>query len=172
MLFNSIDFAISLPIVFFLFWFVTGENLKAQNILLLLTSYLFYGWWDYRFLLLILFSTVVDFLVGLKLNTTTNKTKRRLLLWTSVSINLGFLVFFKYYNFFLDNFVAAFSFFGEEIKANSLKIILPVGISFYIFQTLSYPIDAYKKKIEPTKDFIAFYDKRKISRWSLKQKIL
>jgi len=79
-----------------------------------------------------------------------------LLLWTSICINIGFLGFFKYYNFFLDNFITAFSFFGAEIKSNSLHIILPVGISFYTFQTLSYTIDIYKKKLEPTKDFIAF----------------
>lgn len=86
----------------------------------------------------------------------TNETRRKILLWTSILVNLGFLGFFKYYNFFLDNFITAFSFFGTEIKANSLNIILPVGISFYTFQTLSYTIDIYKRKLEPTKDIIAF----------------
>src|SRR5699024_355366 len=81
---------------------------------------------------------------------------RKVLLWTSITVNLGFLGFFKYYNFFLDNFIASFSFFGGEIQANSLNIILPVGISFYTFQTLSYTIDVYKRKLEPTRDFIAF----------------
>ncbi|MBN1186775.1 MAG: MBOAT family protein [Bacteroidales bacterium] len=156
MLFNSIDFAIFLPIVFILYWFVINRNLKTQNLLIALASYVFYGWWDWRFLSLILFSTFVDYLVGLGLLKQENQTKRKLLLLTSILVNLGFLGFFKYYNFFLDNFVSAFSFFGKEINANSLNVILPVGISFYTFQTLSYSIDVYKRKLEPTKDFIAF----------------
>jgi D-alanyl-lipoteichoic acid acyltransferase DltB (MBOAT superfamily) len=156
MLFNSIDYAIFLPIVFILYWFVTNNNLKLQNFLIVAASYLFYGWWDWRFLSLILFSTIVDYTVGRKLRIEKNQTKRKILLWTSILVNLGFLGFFKYYNFFLDNFITAFSFFGTEIKANSLNIILPVGISFYTFQTLSYTIDIYKRKLEPTKDFIAF----------------
>jgi alginate O-acetyltransferase complex protein AlgI len=156
MLFNSIDFAIFLPIVFILYWFVTNNNLKLQNVLVVAASYLFYGWWDYRFLSLIIFSTVVDYSVGLGLLKQENQTKRKILLWTSILVNLGFLGFFKYYNFFLDNFTAAFSFFGSEINANSLNVILPVGISFYTFQTLSYSIDVYKRKLVPTKDFIAF----------------
>jgi alginate O-acetyltransferase complex protein AlgI len=156
MLFNSIDFAIFLPITFLLYWFVTNKNLKAQNILVVIASYVFYGWWDWRFLSLIIFSTVVDYTVGIKLKNEDNQLKRKVLLWTSILVNLGFLGFFKYYNFFLDNFIAAFSFFGTEIKANSLNIILPVGISFYTFQTLSYTIDVYKRKLEPTKDFIVF----------------
>ena len=156
MLFNSIDFAIFLPIVFILYWFVTNRNLKLQNFLIVAASYLFYGWWDWRFLSLILFSTIVDYSVGLGLLKQVNQTKRKILLWTSILVNLGFLGFFKYYNFFLDNFITAFSFFGTEIQANTLNIILPVGISFYTFQTLSYSIDVYKRKLEPTKDFIAF----------------
>ncbi|MGH1364545.1 MAG: MBOAT family O-acyltransferase [Calditrichia bacterium] len=156
MLFNSIDFAIFLPIVFILYWFATNKNLKLQNVLIVAASYLFYGWWDWRFLSLILFSTIIDYTVGLKLKTEENPGKRKFLLWTSILVNLGFLGFFKYYNFFLDSFINAFSLFGTEIQANSLNIILPVGISFYTFQTLSYSIDVYKRKLEPTKDFIAF----------------
>ena len=156
MLFNSIDFAVFLPIVFTIYWFIANRNLKFQNLLIVIASYVFYGWWDWRFLSLILFSTVVDYTVGLKLKDEEHKGGRIVLLWTSIIVNLGFLGFFKYYNFFLDNFVAAFSFFGSEIKANSLNIILPVGISFYTFQTLSYTIDEYKRRLEPTNDFIAF----------------
>ena len=156
MLFNSIDFAVFLPIVFFLYWFILNNKLSAQNFLIVVASYVFYGWWDWRFLSLILFSTIVDYSVGRKLREEENQTKRKVLLWTSILVNLGFLGFFKYYNFFLDNFITAFSFFGTEIKANSLNIILPVGISFYTFQTLSYTIDVYKRKFEPTNDFIAF----------------
>ena len=156
MLFNSLDFAIFLPIVFLLYWFVAQKNLKLQNVLIVVASYVFYGWWDWRFLSLIIFSTVVDYLIGQRLRTEDKQSKRKALLWTSIIVNLGFLGFFKYYNFFLENFVDAFSLFGMQINANSLNIILPVGISFYTFQTLSYTIDVYKKKLEPTKDFIAF----------------
>ncbi|MGB0998797.1 MAG: MBOAT family O-acyltransferase [Flavobacteriales bacterium] len=156
MFFNSIDFAIFLPLVFILYWFVTQKNLKLQNVLIVAASYLFYGWWDWRFLSLIIFSTLVDYTIGRLLQHEANQRKRKLFLWISIVVNLGFLGFFKYYNFFLDNFVSAFSFFGSELEVNSLNIVLPVGISFYTFQTLSYTIDVYKKKLEPTKDFIAF----------------
>ncbi|MGQ1785729.1 MBOAT family O-acyltransferase [Saccharicrinis sp. GN24d3] len=124
--------------------------------LIVVASYLFYGWWDWRFLSLIFFSTMVDYWVGRRLTNEEKPVKRKLLLWSSIVVNLGFLGFFKYYNFFLDNFVDAFSLFGSELKATSLNIILPVGISFYTFQTLSYTIDVYKRKLTPTKDFIAF----------------
>ena len=156
MLFNSIDFAVFVPIVFLLYWFVTHKNLKLQNLLIVAASYVFYGWWDWRFLALILFSTLVDYAVGVRLKETEDLRKRKFLLWTSILVNLGFLGFFKYFNFFIDNFVTAFSFFGTEISASSLDIILPVGISFYTFQTLSYTIDVYRKNLEPTKDFVAF----------------
>jgi len=156
MLFNSIDFAIFLPTVFIFYWFVANRNLKLQNFLIVTASYLFYGWWDWRFLSLILFSTIIDYSIGRKLLNEESKNKRKILLWTSILVNLGFLGFFKYYNFFLDNFVTAFSFFGTSINAQGLNIILPVGISFYTFQTLSYTIDVYKRKLKPTKDFIAF----------------
>ena len=156
MLFNSLDFAIFLPIVFLLYWFVSQKSLKLQNALIVVASYVFYGWWDWRFLSLIIFSTVVDYLIGQRLRTEDKQSKRKILLWTSIIVNLGFLGFFKYYNFFLENFVDAFSLFGMQINANSLNIILPVGISFYTFQTLSYTIDVYRKKLEPTKDFMAF----------------
>lgn len=156
MLFNSLDFAVFLPIVFMLYWFVFQKSLKAQNALVFVASYVFYGWWDWRFLSLILFSTFVDFLVGVGLGKYQKDHQRKLLLWTSIVINLGFLGFFKYYNFFLDNFVQAFSFFGSSISVKGLDIVLPVGISFYTFQTMSYSIDVYRKQLEPTKDFIAF----------------
>ena len=156
MIFNSIDFAIFLPIVFLLYWFVTNKNLKLQNSLIVIASYVFYGWWDWRFLSLIIFSTLVDYAIGRSLKNEDNNTKRKILLWISILVNLGFLGFFKYYNFFLDNLKTVFSFFGNEITSSSLNIILPVGISFYTFQTLSYTIDVYRKKLEPTNDFIAF----------------
>lgn len=156
MLFHSIDFAVFLPIVFVLYWFVVNYNLRLQNFFLVVASYIFYGWWDWRFLSLLFFSTLIDYSVGLLLSNEKALFRRKVFLGVSILTNLGLLGLFKYYNFFLDNFVSAFSFFGTEIRANSLNIILPVGISFYTFQTLSYSIDIFRRKLEPTKDFIAF----------------
>lgn len=156
MLFNSLDFAVFLPIVFLLYWYVFNKNLRHQNIFLLVVSYLFYGWWDWRFLFLIFFSSVVDFTIGKLLAREKKESRRKMLLYLSLAVNLGILGFFKYYNFFLDNFIEAFSLFGQSFQGTSLKIVLPVGISFYTFQTLSYTIDVYRKNLEPTKDFIKF----------------
>lgn len=156
MLFNSFDFALFLPIVFFIYWFLLNKNLKAQNVFLVLASYFFYGWWDWRFLFLIFLSTSIDYAVGIGLAGQKDRSKRKILLWTSILANLGILGFFKYYNFFIENFSTAFSFLGAEIRADSLDIILPLGISFYTFQTMSYAIDVYRKKMEPTRDFVSF----------------
>ncbi|WP_299114701.1 MBOAT family protein [uncultured Winogradskyella sp.] len=156
MLFNSIDFAIFLPVVFVLYWFVFKNKLKLQNLFILGASYFFYASWDWRFLSLIVFSTLIDYSVGVYLAKENKAYKRKLLLYVSLLSNVGILVFFKYYNFFLDNFIEVFSFFGRNISPKSLNLILPVGISFYTFQTLSYTIDVYRKKLEPTKDIIAF----------------
>tara|TARA_B110000211_G_scaffold209019_1_gene246076 strand:- start:755 stop:2203 length:1449 start_codon:yes stop_codon:yes gene_type:complete len=156
MLFNSIDFALFLPVVFVLYWFVFKNSLKYQNLLVVAASYVFYGWWDWRFLGLIIFSTVLDFFIGKSLAKTTHELNRKLLLYTSVAVNLGFLGIFKYFDFFVSNFIDAFSLFGVELSAGSLNIILPVGISFYTFQTLSYSIDVYRRKLKHTDDFIAF----------------
>tara|TARA_B100000809_G_C14985120_1_gene475956 strand:- start:292 stop:861 length:570 start_codon:yes stop_codon:yes gene_type:complete len=135
---------------------VSDKNLKLQNVLIVMVSYVFYGWWDWRFLSLIFFSTIIDYSIGVLLKSESNNKKRKLFLWTSIIMNLGFLGLFKYYNFFLDNFISTFSLFGIKMNLSSLNIILPVGISFYTFQTLSYTIDVYKRKLEPTKDFFAF----------------
>jgi D-alanyl-lipoteichoic acid acyltransferase DltB (MBOAT superfamily) len=156
MLFNSIDFIIFLPIVFCIYWVLFDKNLKLQNLFIVVASYIFYGWWDWRFLFLIVFSTATDYFVGIGLLKQENKRKRRILLCVSIIVNILFLGIFKYYNFFLDNFIRAFSFFGMKLNGQHLNIILPVGISFYTFQTMSYSIDVYKKKLEPTRDFIAF----------------
>ncbi len=156
MLFNSIDFAIFLPTVFLLYWLLLQKNLKLQNAFIVVASYVFYAWWDWRFLSLIIFSTFVDFWVGKKLVHENNLSRRKLLLWISILVNLSFLGFFKYYNFFLDNFINAFTFLGIPVSGRALNIILPVGISFYTFQTLSYSIDVYRKNLKPTTDFIAF----------------
>ncbi len=157
MLFNSLDFAIFLPIVFLLYWYVVNKSLKLQNFFILVASYVFYGWWDWRFLSLIIFSSFVDYTIGIQLSKRDKPNIRKLLLLASIVVNIGFLGFFKYYNFFLESFTDAFTFFGHSIDSTRLNIILPVGISFYTFQTLSYSIDVYKRKLEPTRDIIAFF---------------
>jgi alginate O-acetyltransferase complex protein AlgI len=156
MLFNSIDFALFFPIVFALYWFVFNKSIRWQNGFVVAASYFFYGFWDWRFLILLIFSTLVDFVLGILISKQENQRKRKLLLIASIITNIGLLGFFKYYNFFLDNFITAFSFFGTEINTHSLNIILPLGISFYTFQTLSYTIDIYRKKIDPSRDIFAF----------------
>ena len=157
MLFNSIEFLLFLPTVFILYWFVFNKSLKIQNLLILVSSYVFYGWWDYRFLSLIFLSTIVDYIIGLNIPKQDSERKQKLLLCCSVLFNLSVLGVFKYYNFFVDSWIDLFSSVGYEIKSVwTLNIILPVGISFYTFQTMSYTIDIFRKKLKPTKDFISF----------------
>jgi alginate O-acetyltransferase complex protein AlgI len=157
MFFNSIEFLLFLPTVFCLYWFVFHKNLRAQNLLLLISSYVFYGWWDWRFLSLIFLSTIVDYFVGLKIYDSSNKKTKKSYLWISILFNLGLLGFFKYFNFFIDSWIDFLSAFGYEHQSTwTLNIILPVGISFYTFQTMSYSLDIYFKKLRPTKDFISF----------------
>ena len=132
MLFNSLDFAIFLPIVFGLYWLLQ-KQLKLQNLLISIASYIFYGMWDWRFLFLILFSTIVDYTMGILIERENQQAKRKLFLWVSILVNLGFLGYFKYSNFFLENFVGAFQFFGQDLDFRGLDIVLPVGISFYTF---------------------------------------
>ena len=156
MLFNSLDFAIFLPIVFLLYW-TLKNRLQFQNLFLIVVSYIFYGWWDWRFLGLIILSSVIDYSIGRTLYEQIDQSKRKLLLFLSLITNLGMLGFFKYFNFFIESFQHAFLFFGASFNGTSLNIILPVGISFYTFQTLSYTIDVYRNKIEPTKNVFSFF---------------
>ncbi len=157
MLFNSIEFFVFLPIVYFFYWFVFKKSLKTQNAFILISSYFFYGFWDWRFLSLILLSTVVDYFVGINIHSAKRNKSRKKWLWCSVIFNISLLGFFKYYNFFIDSWVNMFSFFGYHLKSTwTLKVLLPVGISFYTFQTMSYSFDVYYKKLKPTKDFIGF----------------
>lgn len=135
---------------------MVNRSLKLQNAFILLASYLFYGWWDYRFLALIAFSTVVDYFIGLTIDESNSKSRKKALLFISLVVNLGLLGFFKYYNFFVDSWVDAFESLGVEIHRSTLNIILPVGISFYTFQTLSYTIDVYREKLKPSRNFINF----------------
>ncbi len=153
MLFNSFSFAVFLPIVFILYWFVTRGKLQAQNILLLAASYFFYACWDWRFLFLLFFSTFLDYSTGIKMYNAKSQSWKKFWFWLSICINLGFLGFFKYYNFFVLSFAEGLTHLG--IKANywTLKVILPVGISFYTFHGLSYVIDIYKNRIKPEKKF-------------------
>jgi alginate O-acetyltransferase complex protein AlgI len=158
MLFNSVEFLIFLPIVFFLYWFVLNKNLRFQNALLLVASYIFYGWWDWRFLPMMFATTLIDYFVGLGLKKLDdNQRKRKVLLGISIVLNLGLLAFFKYYNFFVESFASAFTLMGRPLEISTLRIILPVGISFYTFQTMSYAIDVYYRKLEPTKDVVSFF---------------
>ena len=156
MLFNSTAFAAFLPVVFVLYWFVFRKEISLQNCLLLVASYFFYGWWDWRFLSLLLLSTLVDYSIGLALEKSMEPSRRKLLLFISVATNLGVLGFFKYYNFFVDSWAEIVRSLGMTADVRTLNIILPVGISFYTFQTLSYTIDIYRNKTKATKDIVAF----------------
>lgn len=206
MLFNSYEYLIFLPVVFLLYWYIFSKNLKARNLFLLAASYLFYGWWDWRFLILIIASSSVDYWCGLKMATVISNeegvksfrpkgeipsvkeisppassslgkadrrndqytkssltqkevllTNKKLYLTVSLSFNLGLLGFFKYFNFFIESTADLINFLGFQANIHTLNIILPVGISFYTFQTLSYSIDVYRGKLEPTKDWVAFF---------------
>ena len=156
MLFNSISFALFLPVVWALYWFAGNKKLRFQNILLLVSSYFFYGCWDWRFLFLLVFSTLLDYFTGIKMSDAPHQKARRFWFWLSVVINLGFLGIFKYYNFFAESFAGAAANFGLHVSPWTLKVILPVGISFYTFHGLSYVIDIYKGKIKAEKDFIDY----------------
>ena len=156
MLFNSLDFALFFPVVFVLYWLSAG-NKNIRNLLLLCASYFFYAWWDWRFLFLIIISSLVDFWVGGRLHATEDTKKRKVLLCVSLFVNLGFLFYFKYTNFFIETFVDSFRLFGKSLEISTLNIVLPVGISFYTFQTLSYTIDIYRRQLKPTGDLLSFF---------------
>lgn len=157
MLFNSIEFVIFFPLVLILYWGVFNRiSLTLRNSFLLAVSYLFYGWWDYRFLGLIVLSSFVDFLLGKYIHEAKTVKIRRLFLIVSLTFNLSILFFFKYYGFFATELVDLLHLWGYSAQLTTLKIILPVGISFYTFQTLSYTIDIYRRQLKPTNDLIAF----------------
>jgi len=163
MLFNSFSFAIFLLIVFVFYWLLNKKSLQFQNILLLVASYFFYACWDYRFLFLLIFSTALDYFSGLKIYEAKSLNAKKIWLWISIAINLGFLGIFKYYNFFAENFATMLSNFGINANFYTLKIILPIGISFYTFHGLSYVIDVYKNRITPERNpvdyslFVSFF---------------
>ncbi|MFD2325642.1 MBOAT family O-acyltransferase [Mucilaginibacter galii] len=131
-------------------------QLRLQNILLLVSSYFFYACWDWRFMFLLIFSTVLDYYTGIKIHENSKLSRKKFWLWLSIGINLGFLCVFKYYNFFTDSFANGLSLLGFNVHLGSLQILLPVGISFYTFHGLSYVIDIYKNRIEPERDFVEY----------------
>ncbi|WP_394773891.1 MBOAT family O-acyltransferase [Flavobacterium sp.] len=156
MLFNSLHFAIFLPIVFILYWFVAKGSLKLQNTLLLIASYFFYACWDWRFLFLLVFSTLLDYYTGIKMSEAKNQNNKKFWFWLSIFVNLGFLWIFKYYDFFANSFAYAISNFGFSVNTWTLNVLLPVGISFYTFHGLSYVIDIYNDRIKAEKNFVDY----------------
>lgn len=156
MLFNSISFAIFLPFVFAIYWILSNKFVRFQNLFLLAASYFFYSRWDWRFLFLLIFSTLLDYFTGLKMSDSTSVRNKKIWFWISVIVNLGFLGVFKYYNFFIESFTKAFADLGFSIHPLTFSIILPVGISFYTFHGLSYVIDIYKDRIKPERNFIDY----------------
>ncbi len=163
MLFNSLPFLIFFPIVLLLYWRFFYTKIQARAIFLIAASYIFYGWWDYRFLGLIILSTLIDFVVGRKIYAASSSRTKKTWLMVSLCSNLGILGFFKYFNFFTDSWVSLFQQFDITWNPVFVQILLPVGISFYTFQTLSYTIDIYRNKIEPAKNvwlfgaYVAFF---------------
>ena len=156
MFFNSLHFAIFLPIVFILYWVIGAKSKINQNYILILASYYFYSCWDWRFLFLLVFSTLLDYVSGMKIEKSQTPFERKMWLWLCVSINLGFLGVFKYYNFFASSFAELVHSFGFTASPILLKLILPVGISFYTFHGLSYIIDIYYKRIKAEKNFVDY----------------
>lgn len=156
MLFNSYDYFIFLPVFYCLYWLVANRGLRLQNLLLLTGSYLFYGWWDWRFLFLIAFSTFVDYIAGINVRDADSAKAQKAWLYLSIFTNLTLLCFFKYFNFFVESWISLFKGLGYEMSPWTLQIILPLGISFYTFQTMAYTIDVYRGKVEPCRDYVAF----------------
>ncbi|WP_281633869.1 MBOAT family O-acyltransferase [Flavobacterium luteolum] len=156
MFFNSLAFAVFLPIVFFLYWFVFNKTKSTQNALLIVASYYFYSCWDWRFLFLLVFSTFLDYFTGIQIEKSNSDKRRKFWFWLSILVNLGFLGIFKYYNFFATSFAEMFSSFGFKVSPMLLNVILPVGISFYTFHGLSYVIDIYYKRIKAEYNFIDY----------------
>lgn len=157
MIFNSIPFVIFLPITFIIYWLIGHQRPKAQNCFLLIASYFFYCWWDWRFLGLLVSSSFLTYLIGLSIGKSASERKRKWMMYLGVVSSLAFLGFFKYYNFFIQNFAEAFTLFGAKINVQTLRLILPLGISFYTFKIISYLMDVYRRKMEPSKQVIDFF---------------
>ncbi|RUT70374.1 MBOAT family protein [Flavobacterium cupreum] len=156
MFFNSLAFAVFLPIVFFLYWFVFNKTKSTQNALLIIASYYFYSCWDWRFLFLLVFSTFLDYYTGIQIEKGKSEKSRKFWFWLSIIVNLGFLGIFKYYNFFAASFSELLGSAGIQASPILLNVILPVGISFYTFHGLSYVIDIYYKRIKAEYNFVDY----------------
>lgn len=156
MLFNSLQYLIFFPIVFCVYWILLKKNLQFQNAFLLILSYYFYSCWDWRFLFLLVFSTLLDFYSAIKIKESNNNKNKTAWFWISIGINLGFLSVFKYYDFFISSFAASLTQLGVHFNPSLLNLVLPVGISFYTFHGLSYVIDVYKERIEPERNYIDY----------------
>ena len=158
MIFNTSIFLLFFSIFFIAYWQIAQKgSIKIRNLFIILGSYFFYGCWDWRFLSLIIISSLADYIIGLSIDKSSNRVNRRILLGSSLMINLGILGFFKYFNFFVDSASEILSLVGLTSSVSTLNIILPIGISFYTFQTLSYTIDIYQRKLKPTRDIISFF---------------
>lgn len=173
MLFNSLEFLIFLPIVFLLYWFVFSKSYRWQNFFLILASGVFYAWWDWRTLPLIFLTIISTYFSGLGIKYYRSnlaeqdrlradaiqwyRNKAWLISAASIIFNLSILCIFKYYNFFIQSFIDLFQIFGIHLESSTLQLVLPVGISFYTFRALSYSIDVYTRKVEPTRDFLTFF---------------
>lgn len=158
MIFNSTVFLVFFLLFYFIYWLINNRmGINIRNLFIIISSYIFYGWWDWRFLSLIAFSSALDYVIGLLLGRTENQVKRKLLLIATMTVNLGILGFFKYFNFFASSLHDLFLQFNVHLNPVTLNIILPVGISFYTFQTMSYTIDIYFRKLKPTRDILAFF---------------
>lgn len=156
MFFNSLSFAVFLPIVFVLYWFVFNKSKASQNAVLIVASYYFYSCWDWRFLFLLVFSTFLDYYTGLRIEKGTTERGRKFWFWLSITVNLGFLGVFKYYNFFASSLSEALNAIGLSTSPLLLNVVLPVGISFYTFHGLSYVIDIYLKRIKAETNFVDY----------------
>ena len=157
MVFNSITFFIFFSVFFLLYWFVFKNNLKLQNLFLLLGSYLFYAWWDWRFLSIIIGSSLINFLLGIYIEKTSNTTQKKILLFLGLFLGIGGLVLFKYFNFFITSFNDAFSTLNINTSIQTLNILIPLGLSYYTFKTISYLLDVDKGKIKATTDWVIFF---------------
>lgn len=156
MTFQSLEYLIFFPVVFLLYWMVCRNSKEQQNGLIVASSLVFYGWWDWRFLGLLLITALSTFFAGWCLGKTDNRQRRKTLLVGTIILNVGILFYYKYFNFFVQALVDAFSLIGTEVSVSTLKVLLPVGISFYTFTALSYSIDVYQRKVEPTKDILSY----------------
>jgi alginate O-acetyltransferase complex protein AlgI len=158
MLFNSFEFIVFIFLFFGIYWTISKSfSITVRNIFILGASYVFYGWWDWRYLILIVLSSFLDYFIGNKIQSALSQKRKKLLLAISLSFNLGLLMYFKYVNFFIENFIELMNSFGFQANISSLNVILPIGISFYTFQTLSYSIDVYRGKLTPAKNLVAFF---------------